>query len=77
MSEGEQRLSCPECVSRKGKQTEKNGQSVSHSNIHEAVRHLRYNLHVPEAHHGWFILTRESVRPPLQRTHLMQILSVQ
>lgn len=39
MSEGEQRLSCPECVSRKGKQTEKNGQSVSHSNIHEAVSH--------------------------------------
>jgi len=39
MSEGEQRLSCPECVSRKGKQTEKKGQSVSHSNIHEAVSH--------------------------------------
>lgn len=69
MSEGEQRLSCPECVSRKGKQTEKKGQSVSHSNIHEAViRHLRYNLHIWEAHHTWLILTQKSPRLPLQRT---------
>lgn len=59
MSEGEQRLSCPECVSRKGKQTEKKGQlAIAISTEQSDIRHFRYILHVQAARGSRLILQK-------------------
>lgn len=62
-------MSCPECVSRKGKQTEKKvSQLAIATSTKQSVRHFRY-IYMFKKSNTRFFLTKQSEQVPLQRTH--------